>query len=251
MLVRIFNKAVGRFGLVLSKKETPVKFDISQDKPFMEIYKKCKPYTMTSDERMYSLYKAIEYTLDNNIKGDFVECGVWKGGSSMLIALTLLQKGITNRNIYLYDTFEGMSAPTDADVAHSGESAGKLLSEQDKAKADSVWCYSPIDAVKANLLSTGYPEKHLFFVKGKVEDTLPITVPSIISLLRLDTDWYESTKIEMEVLYPLLEKQGILIIDDFGFWEGARRAIVEYFEKAGKIPYLHRIDDTGRLIIKN
>ena len=216
----------------------------------MEIYGQCKPYTMTSPERMYSLYKSIEYTLNNDIKGDFVECGVWRGGSSMLIALTLLQKGISNRNIYCYDTFEGMSTPTEVDLAHSGESAHQLLSEQDKLKEDSVWCYSPLEAVKKNLLSTGYPEKHLFFVKGKVEDTLPSTTPANISLLRLDTDWYESTRVEMDILYPLLQEQGILIIDDFGFWEGARRAIVEYFEKKGQKPYLHRIDDTGRLVIK-
>lgn len=250
MLVRLFNKAVGRFGFVLGKKEL-VNFDISQDKAFMDIYKRCQPYTMTSAERMYSLYKAIDYTISNDIKGDFVECGVWKGGSSMLIALTLLEKGISNRNIYLYDTFEGMSEPTDADIAHSGESAQKLLSGYDKMGEDSVWCYSPLEAVKANLLSTGYPEKHLIFVQGKVEDTLPSTTPAVIALLRLDTDWYESTKIEMEKLYPLLQDQGILIIDDFGFWEGARRAVVEYFEKAGKKPYLHRIDNTGRLVIKN
>lgn len=251
MLVRLFNKAAGRFGFVLAKKKEPVNFDISQDKAFMDIYRRCRPYTMTSAERMYSLYKAIDYTISNDIKGDFVECGVWKGGSSMLIALTLLEKGISDRNIYLYDTFEGMSAPTDADIAYSGESAQKLLSEHDKMDEASVWCYSPLDAVKANLLSTGYPEKHLIFVKGKVEDTLPSTTPAVIALLRLDTDWYESTKMEMEKLYPLLQDKGILIIDDFGFWEGARRAVVEYFEKAGKKPYLHRIDDTGRLVIKN
>ncbi|NML20008.1 macrocin O-methyltransferase [Pseudoflavitalea sp. G-6-1-2] len=251
MLVRLINKAAGKFGFELTKKEPSLSFDIKQDKAFMDIYNKCQPFTMTSAERMYSLYKAIEYTLAKNIQGDFVECGVWRGGSSMLIALTLLQKGISNRNIYLYDTFEGMSAPTEADIAHSGDSASKLLSEQDKAKDDSVWCYSPIDAVKANLISTGYPENQLHFVKGKVEDTLPHTSPSNIALLRLDTDWYESTKVEMEILYPLLQREGILIIDDFGFWEGARKAVMEYFEKTGQKPFIHRIDDTGRLVIKS
>lgn len=237
--------------MVLTKKEVQMSPDITLDKDFMEIYSKCRPYTMTSIERMYSLYKAIEYTVDNNIQGDFVECGVWRGGSSMLIALSLLKKGITNREIYLYDTFEGMSEPTEADFASfANKSAQQLLDESDKAKEDSVWCYSPIDSVKANLMSTGYPEKNLRFVKGKVEDTLPYIAPSIIALLRLDTDWYESTRVEMEVLYPLLQSNGILIIDDFGYWEGARRAVVEYFEKAGQKPFIHRIDDTGRLVIK-
>ncbi|MEI9808258.1 MAG: TylF/MycF/NovP-related O-methyltransferase [Bacteroidota bacterium] len=167
MILKLINKAAGVLGLVVNKKQDPVSFDIRQDKAFMDIYGPCKPYTMTSPERMYSLYKAIEYILDNNIKGDFVECGVWRGGSSMLIALTLLRKGVSDRNIYLYDTFEGMSEPTEADISYSGKSAEKLLREKDKMNTDSIWCYSPIDTVKSHLLSTGYAEKHLFFCKGK------------------------------------------------------------------------------------
>lgn len=250
MVIRLINKVVGGFGFALSKKSPPFGYDIFEDKVFLDIYKQCKPHTMTSPERMYSLYKAVEHTLDNDIKGDFVECGVWKGGSAMLIALTLLRKGMSDRSIYMYDTFEGMSEPTAVDVSHSGQSAKKLLHQKDRTKKSSIWCYSSIDAVRSNLLSTGYPLNRLFFVKGKVEETLLSTTPSSISLLRLDTDWYESTKIEMDILYPLLQTRGVLIIDDFGYWEGARRAVVEYFYKKDKKPFLHRIDDTGRLIVK-
>ena len=168
----------------------------------------------------------------------------------MLIALALKQWGIRDRQLYLYDTYEGMSEPTENDVAHTGATAAKLLDEQNKDVQESVWCYSSIDEVRSNLSLTGYPSDKIFFIKGKVEDTLLHQIPGKISLLRLDTDWYESTKIELEVLYPLLESKGILIIDDFGFWEGAKKAVVEYFERMQYKIFLNRIDFTGRLMIK-
>ena len=146
----------------------------------------------------------MNYIFKNNLPGDFVECGVWKGGSSMMIALMLKKHGFTGRKLYLYDTFEGMSEPTEADKTSQGEGAKELLSVQDKADDTSIWCYSSLDEVKKNLLSTGFSSGNIVFVKGKVEDTLPGTLPGKLSLLRLDTDWYESTKTELEHLYPLL-----------------------------------------------
>lgn len=224
--------------------------DIAQDTAFIQLYEKCKPYTMTSVERMYVLYKAVHYVLDNHIPGDFIECGVWKGGSSMMMALTLLERNIADRNIFLYDTFEGMSAPTENDFTFTGETAETLLATQKKEKSDSVWCFSPMDEVKNNISHAGYPGNMLHFVKGKVEDTLQHTKPETIALLRLDTDWYDSTKIELEVLYPRLSNKGILIIDDFGHWEGAKKAVVEYFSTTAYKPLLQRIDETGRICIK-
>jgi hypothetical protein len=114
----------------------------------------------------------------------------------------------------------------------------------------SVWCYSPLEEVKENLYSTGYPKDNLIFVQGKVEDTLPAIKPGKLSLLRLDTDWYESTRVELELLYPLLIEKGILILDDFGHWEGAKKAVVEYFQAQNRHPLLQRIDYTARLMIK-
>ena len=224
--------------------------DIAADAVFISLYEKCKPFTMTSIERMYALFKSVNYVLDNHIQGEFVECGVWKGGSSMMIAHTLKARKSVERKIFLYDTFEGMSTPSDMDVSYAGESAAELLSRQQKNDKDSVWCFSPIDEVKKNIESTGYPMELLQFVKGKVEDTLLHTWPGKISLLRLDTDWYESTRKEMEVLYPLLEEKGVLIIDDFGHWEGAKKAVTEYFNAQSYKPFLQRIDDTGIIMIK-
>ena len=249
--MKFLNKIVNRFGYSLVSNQPQIPSDISGDEEFMEIYSKCKPYTMTTVERMFSLYQAIKYIQENNIEGDFVECGLWKGGSCMMMAYMLVKMGVTSRKIYLYDTFEGMSAPTELDrVSGSGSDADELLKKADKNDPASVWCYSTIDEVKANVGLTGFPASNFVFVKGKVEDTIPNTTPTKIALLRLDTDWYESTLHELKYLYQLLVKNGILIIDDFGFWEGAKKAVLQYFAENKIYPIINRIDDTGRIIIK-
>ena len=167
-----------------------------------------------------------------------------------MIASYLLRKGISDRKIWLYDTFEGMSAPSQVDKNVQGHAASALLDVQDKKDDTSIWCYASMEDVQRNLYATGYPKDNLVFVRGKVEDTLSKNMPGPLSLLRLDTDWYESTKIELELLYPLLVRNGVLIIDDFGFWEGAKKAVVEYFDKIEEPRFLHRIDFTGRILIK-
>ena len=213
-----------------------------------EIIARCRPFTLTSTERLIALTDAVEYIVANNIPGDFVECGVWKGGSSMAAALAYLRLGRAV-DLHLYDTYDGMSEPTGADVcAGTGESAKDLLARA--GKDESIWCYSPLDEVTANLTSTGYPAQRMHFVKGKVEDTIPAHVPEAISILRLDTDWYESTKHELEHLFPRLSHGGILILDDYGFWTGARKAVDEYLAANNIRLFLSRIDYSGRIAIK-
>jgi len=250
MFLNLVNKITGKFGYKIKVERLNFPYDIFGDKEFMEIYNICKDYTMTSIERMYSLYNSMKYIIDNKIDGGLAECGVWKGGSSMLMALMLKKYGVTDKKIYLYDTFEGMSEPSSIDKTFKGTSASALLNKERKDNENSIWCYSPIEEVKEALFSNGYPQANLIFIKGKVEDTLHQHVPGKLSLLRLDTDWYESTRIELQILYPLLSEKGILIIDDFGHWEGAKKAVTEYFTQNGNHQFLHRIDYTGRLIIK-
>ena len=216
----------------------------------VEIINQTKPYTLTTPERIASLVNAINYVVDNKIEGDIVECGVWKGGSSMAAILALKNKKDTSRKIYLYDTYEGMSEPTEVDKVLSGTSAAQLLDDSDINDASSVWCYSSIEEVKENLSQLNYPASHISFIKGKVEDSIPNTIPNKIAVLRLDTDWYESTKHELEHLYPLLVSGGVLIIDDYGHWEGAKKAVDEYIEKNDLKLLLNRIDYTGRIAIK-
>jgi O-methyltransferase len=204
------------------------------------------PFTLTGVDRLAALVSAVNFVSRNRIPGDIAECGVWRGGSMMAVALTLLELGDCSRSLYLYDTFEGMPPPTDADRSGDGETA---QSQMDRTPAGTeVWARAGLDDVRANLLSTGYPADQIHFIKGKVEDTIPGTIPGHLALLRLDTDWYESTRHELIHLFPRLDRQGLLIIDDYGHWQGARKAVDEYF--AGQPVYLHRIDYTARLLAR-
>ena len=247
---KIFSNLLSKFGYTIVKKNEATFPDIVEQE-FWEIYNFCKPFTMTSVERMYALYNAVDYIISNKIEGDFVECGVWRGGSSMLIAKMLVNRKIKNRNIYLYDTFEGMTQPTTNDISFDGQNAGVLFEDYRNDNQESTWCLADLNDVKRNLSSTQFPERNLFFIKGKVEDTLEKNLPkNNISLLRLDTDWYESTKHELEILFPILVQSGVLIIDDYGHWQGCRKAVDEYFEGNPQKILLNRIDYTGRVGIK-
>ena len=207
----------------------------------------CMRFSMTSLPRMATLLNAVKYLHRHALPGDIVECGVWQGGSMMLAARTLMALGDTQRDLYLYDTFEGMPPPTEHD-RHGEQSASEIL--DDTPEKTSVWCYAELDDVRKNVLTTGYPADKVHFIKGKVEDTIPGTIPDRIALLRLDTDWYASTKHELEHLYPRLIAHGPLILDDYGFWDGARKAVDEHFAADDIQHYLHRIDETGRVLIK-
>lgn len=217
---------------------------------FVEIYKKVRPYTMTSQERIISLCEAVKYVQDNHIDGDIVECGVWKGGSMMAVAETLSMTGDMCRNLYLFDTFEGMPPPIENDVDITGVTAKNLLHHSDQERDESVWCRATLDIVKNALGNTNYPNENIHYIKGMIENTIPYSAPDKIALLRLDTDWYESTKHGMEHLFPRLSKGGVLIIDDYGHWQGARKAVEEYIENNDIKILLNRIDYTGRIAVK-
>ena len=216
----------------------------------IKIFEAVKPYTMTSPERVNALIDAVRHIATNNIAGDMVECGVWKGGSTMAMMLALKELGEESRDFYLYDTFSGMNAPGNVDVSFEGEDARTTFSKLQLSEDTSDWCFSSLEEVKQNVFSVGYPKDKTHFIKGKVEDTIPRCIPQKISLLRLDTDWYESTKHELTYLFPLLATNGVLIIDDYGHWEGARKAVDEYISDNNIRILLNRIDYTGRIAIK-
>lgn len=209
-----------------------------------------EPFTMTSPERIEALCGAVEYLCRSRIAGDVVECGVWRGGSMMAVASMLLREGDHSRQLHLYDTYEGMPPAEDVDKDFLDADASELLSQQDKQDPESIWCYSGLDEVQRNMQSTSYPQESIQFIKGKVEDTLSGNLPDSIALLRLDTDWYESTKVCLEQLYPRLVPGGVLIIDDYGHWQGCRKAVDEYFIRHSVAIHLNRIDYTGRIAIK-
>jgi hypothetical protein len=209
-----------------------------------------RPYTMTSPERIVAVADAVRYVVDNGIAGDVVECGVWRGGSMMAVAKTLLALGDTSRDLWLFDTYEGMSPPTAEDVSHSGRTADAILRQTPKESGLNSWCIASIEEVAQNIRGTGYPAERIHLVKGKVEDTLPGAAPARIALLRLDTDWYESTRHELVHLWPRLERGGVMIVDDYGHWQGARRAVDEHLATLRPRPMLARVDYTARSCVK-
>jgi len=252
LLTRPFRKPKKRNAEVALSEQLANRFPDSTVSQ-REIIEAVTPFTMTSPERILALCDAVQYVHENKIDGDIVECGVWKGGSMAAVARTLYSHAVTTRTLWMYDTFEGMSQPTENDVDLHGQTANQMLADADEALAESresIWCRCSLENVKDTLRETGYPESQMRFVKGKVEDTLPNESPEKIAILRLDTDWYESTRCELEILFPKLVPGGVLIIDDYGHWQGCRKAVDEHFAANNVRMFLHRVDYTGRLGIK-
>jgi hypothetical protein len=212
-----------------------------------DIIHRVQSFTMAGIPRTAALVHAVTHISKNKIAGDLAECGVWRGGSMMAAALTLLAFEDTTRDLYLYDTFEGMTAPADVDVSHDGQAAREMMAAE--VRAHGAWCPAGLEEVTANLLATGYPPARMHFVKGRVEETLPARAPRHLALLRLDTDWYESTHHELVHLFPRLDRDGVLIVDDYGHWQGSRKAVDEYFGGGLRPVFLHRIDYTGRILV--
>ena len=208
----------------------------------------CAPYTATSRERQWALLKAVQYVDRHAIPGDIVECGVWRGGNIMLAKMARADQGLA-RKYLLFDTFKGMTVPQNQDVDYRGERATEHFAAYER-EDHSEWGYASVQEVGRNLSSAGFAPGEAVFCQGPVEETLRDSrnLPDRIALLRLDTDWYESTRIELEILYPRLVAGGVLIIDDYGHWEGARRAVDEYF--GSKAPLFVAVDYTGRVAIK-
>lgn len=246
MLRKIFKSKGKKSNLNISEESSSyVDFTPAE----WQIIERVRPFTMTSIERIKALLDAVKYVVEFGIEGDVVECGAWKGGSVMAMQLQLLELGVSNRRFHVFDTFEGMSTPTEYDKMYDNQSANELLKNSDKATSTN-WAYSPLDEAKANIGSIGYPLESVSFIKGMVENTIPGSSVDKISILRLDTDWYESTKIELEYLYPKLALGGILIIDDYGHWKGCKKAVDDYFKEIGSPIFFNRIDYTGRLAVK-
>ena len=249
---RIVSSTARRFGLQVSRiGSDQERLPIEATTEDAALIGSLRPYTMTSAERLWSLINAVSYITSEQVPGDLAECGVWRGGSVMAMALQLNRLGVADRRIWLYDTFAGMTEPTVNDVsADTGESAESMMTRTEIGDGNNVWAHATRGDVEANLATTGYPMINFTLVEGDVAVTLETSLPDQIGLLRLDTDWYESTKVALEVLYPRLSVGGVCILDDYGHWVGARKAVDDYFEASGIRPYMHPIDYSGRVFIK-
>jgi hypothetical protein len=254
------QRLLNQFGLNLVKtprtnypeRFTDADIDIVEHENF-EIINQVLPYTLTSPAKLFALIEAVKYVINGEIRGAIVECGVWRGGSMMAAALTLIKMNAKKRNLFLYDTYAGMTEPMEEDVNLFREKASKLYSQSIKKKQGldiCSWHNASLEEVKSNLLNLGYPNDRIFFIQGKVEDTIPLQIPENISILRLDTDFYESTRHELDHLFPRLSEGGVLIVDDYGFWQGQKKAVDEYFRKNEVRMLLNRIDYLGRVGIK-
>jgi O-methyltransferase len=247
MLARSLKALLRGMGLTISRVNG---FDADMEEDFRQICRQSRPYTITSMQRMYALYAAMKYVVRSRLPGDFVECGVWQGGSAMVAASTLRGLGDTGRKLYLFDTYTGTRpVPTKKDVNYLGEVATDA-DEEIRIGGIRHSTYASLDDVRRNIALTGYPLDQVVFVEGKVEDTIPGTLPSEIAVLRLDTDLYASTYHELVHLFPKLVNHGVLILDDYGSWRGAAEAAEQYFSENGVTILLHKIDSSGRIAIK-
>lgn len=245
LLDPLFAKAGYRLAR-LQPKEYPVEF--SKEDANIVSYVTANKLSMTSFERLYATLMACRYVCESEIEGDFVECGVWRGGNS-LVAADVFARLAPTRKVFLFDTFAGMTAPTEVDVARVGAKASEQYQQMQKDDYNE-WCYAALDDVQKAFQSRNLSAQARF-IKGDVLETLRgnENLPDKISVLRLDTDWYESTRMELEILYPRLQIGGVLIIDDYGYWGGAKKAVDEFFADRPK-PFLQYIDHTGRIGVK-
>jgi O-methyltransferase len=218
------------------------------DQAAQAIIESVEPFTMTDPEKLYALITAVRYVHDHEIEGDVVECGVWRGGSMQAAALTLLDRHDTTRDLYLFDTFTGMTPPSARDRWVTGEAAEEMLAVEDSTTSG-FWARASLDSVKEGFSSIPYPPERVHYVVGDVEATIPAQAPERISVLRLDTDWYASTKHELAHLFPRLSRGGVLIIDDYGHWQGAREATDEFLRETAAPLLLVRVSD-ARVAVK-
>jgi len=226
----------------------PVELDQNCKKFFNLIYKK---YSMVSEQRIFNTFLALNYVKKYKIQGDFVETGVWKGGNPML-AQMFFKKNKIKKNVFLFDTFSGMTKPLSIDSRPNKEKA-IVRYKQLLVNNKSTWVNISLEQVKKNFKKNKILDQNVFFIKGKIEETgkkLPSKLKKI-SILRIDTDFYESVYASLKYLFPLLVKNGVLIIDDYGYWKGAKKAVDDYFKEKNIKMFLNYIDHVGRCGIKN
>ena len=205
----------------------------------MSIVNKCNnEFTMLSPRRRLQLVQSVEHCIKNNIEGDFVEIGVWRGGAIMIMLYKLLQMGVKDRHVHLYDTFTGMTEASVHDVCSADGS-----SAMNPSTFDSVKCESSFDLTFKNVESVGYPMEFIHFHKGDIRQVGLDDVPPKIALLRLDNDWFELYKFELPVFEPKVSTNGIVIIDDYNWWNGCKKAVDEYLVTIGG-RRLHSVEET-------
>ena len=249
MLAKFTKKCFRAVGLEISRstqphREYPVEISLEERLILDDVLD--NNLTLVGLRRLTTTLLACKFVLEHSIDGDFVECGVWRGGNA-LVAAAMFKLYASDKQVWLFDTFKGMTAPTDIDELHRGKKKVMVRYTEHQKDGFNEWCYSPIEDVKQEFRVRGLLSEKINFIQGDVAQTLrQASLPKKISVLRLDTDWYESTKIECQILYPKLSRGGVFLVDDYGVWEGARFAVDEYFETKATRPFFHCSDFAGR-----
>lgn len=246
LLRKYIQKIANRFGCTIINNNQRIVELSDKQRHLINI---TNPISMTPQIRRYNLIQALEYIAHYKLEGDLVECGVWKGGNLVIYKKFIEEKNI-KKNIYAFDTFEGMSGQDHNDYIINGGIKAQTILDKDIKKITNDWGVCSLEEVKFNISQRTKNLNNIFFIKGKVEDTLldAMNLPKKISILRLDTDFYQSTKIELEILYKKVCKGGVIIIDDYGHWAGSKKAVDEFFKE--KFVWMHYVDYACRLIIK-
>ena len=267
----ILEKIISRLGFAVVKKRSPLEANLDLEETlgfdFEEEATQCikiiKNHTMLSKRRLVTLYQQVAYCEKYDIPGSYVECGVWKGGAVGLMALANMRCGKQRRNIHLFDAFQEICEP---DTALDGEKAlrdvkeltGRSGCDQGRLRSitgiyDKFGGPGSLEENKLLLEKTiGYEKEYLHYHVGWFQDTIPRVHREIdkIAILRLDGDWYASTKVCLEYLYDKVVFGGIVILDDYGTYEGCKRAVDEYLKKRNIQAYLSHVDSDCRYFIK-
>jgi|LakMenE01Jun11ns_1017448.scaffolds.fasta_scaffold9741419_1 hypothetical protein len=210
-----------------------------------QIFLECRDRTMTSPNSISNLISAVDYLDAEKIEGAFVECGVWRGGSTLAFCLATLSMDLSRREVFLYDTFEGFTETSSEDFQITDGRSASDLFNIDK----NYICSASLRDVKDGIEKSGYPSHLINYVVGDVLQTIPKTLPKSIALLRLDTDYFDSTLHELQHLFPLVSSGGVVIIDDYDHWNGSRKACDEYFKSKNENVLLMRME-SGRMFVK-
>jgi len=209
-----------------------------------------EPFTMLSYQRLVTLWQQVRYVDRVAISGALVECGTWKGGASGMMALAHLHSGVPSRTLHLFDSFQGLPEP---DRATDGEMAVHYASEQASGALRTIGkCVGALEDNKRLLGDlVGYPSELTQYHVGWFQDTLRVVPDCMdaIAVLRIDGDWYESTKVCLETLVSRVSSGGIVVIDDYGKWAGCRKAVDEFMAVLPRSLFLNHIDAAGRYFI--
>jgi hypothetical protein len=241
-MIRQLSVPLTFFNLTQKKFEMARLDSIGVDNFCRGVFDRVKEFTFLDDVGIAANIAAIRHVVSRGVDGDVIEVGVWRGGSVLSMILTLIECGDLSRRVRLYDTFDGMTPSSDVDIDFRGEKASDLISR------DPFWmCRASLDDVKNTVLDSGYPNNLIDFHVGDIRRTG--FSPEKISILRLDTDWYDSTKHELSLFYERVSSGGVVIIDDYGHWMGCRKAVDEFISIHPEVE-LVEIDYARRYFIK-